>query len=102
MTAAGCTRVGLRTCGTSRRRTPVPYGTAARHLTRVISRTPFVTVHDAIAAADSLLPGQPAPEGNIDPRWQAIIEVGEFVETEPEPVWSFIVRWGSSSDEDLR
>jgi hypothetical protein len=61
-----------------------------------------MTVQEAIAAAEALLPGHAAPEGEVDPRWQAIIAVGEFVEDEPEPVWSFVVRWGSSLDEDLR
>src|SRR5438128_6082581 len=61
-----------------------------------------MTVQEAIVAAESILPGQPAPEGKIDPRWQAIIAVGEFVETKPEAVWSFVLRWGSSEDDDLR
>ena len=61
-----------------------------------------MTVHEAIASAEALLPGIAAPEGQVDPRWQAIISVGEFVETEPEAVWSFIARWGASRDSDLR
>jgi hypothetical protein len=61
-----------------------------------------VTVQEAIAAADAILPGVAAPEGARDPRWQAIIVVGEFIEDEPEAVWSFIVRWGASPNEDLR
>jgi hypothetical protein len=59
-------------------------------------------VHDVIAAAERILPGKEAPEGELDPRWQAIIEVGEFIETAPEEVWAFILRWGSHPDEDLR
>ena len=61
-----------------------------------------MNVQEAIATADSLLPGQAAPEGVVDPRWQAIITVGEFIKDEPEAVWSFVVRWGASTDEDLR
>jgi hypothetical protein len=61
-----------------------------------------MTVQEAIKAAESLLPGVEAAEGEIDPRWQAMIVVGEFVETEPEAVWSFVEQWGSSPDEDLR
>src|SRR4051812_13600743 len=61
-----------------------------------------MNVQEAIEAAECILPGQKAPEGEIDPRWQAIIAVGEFVEVEPEAVWSFVGRWGSSPDEDLR
>ena len=61
-----------------------------------------MTVHDAIAAADALLPGREAPEGQNDPRWQAVIRVADFIETNPEEVWEFAVRWGASSDPDLR
>lgn len=61
-----------------------------------------MNIQQAIAAADSVLSGQAAPEGEIDPRWQAIIVVGEFIEAEPEAVWRFAFRWGASSDADLR
>jgi len=61
-----------------------------------------VTVEEAIVAAESILPGHAAPEGAIDPRWQAIIAVADFIEAEPEQVWTFILRWGSSPDADLR
>jgi hypothetical protein len=56
----------------------------------------------AIVEAELLLPGASAPEGEADPRWQALIAVGEFCEIEPEPIWTFVRRWGSSEDEDLR
>ena len=61
-----------------------------------------MTVEEAIAAAEVLLPGHSALEGEADPRWQAIIAVGAFVEAQPDPVWLFVVRWGSSPDADLR
>jgi hypothetical protein len=61
-----------------------------------------MTVDQAIVAAEKLLPGASAPEGKIDPRWQAIIKVGEFVESDPERIWPFIVKWGSYDDQDLR
>ena len=61
-----------------------------------------MNVRDALAAAESLLPGTAATESRSDPRWQAIIAVGEFIEAEPEAVWPFILRWGASSDGDLR
>ena len=60
------------------------------------------TVRDAIAKAEAVLPGRMAPDGEIDPRWQAIITVAAFIETEPEAVWPFIKRWGGHPDEDLR
>jgi hypothetical protein len=58
-------------------------------------------VLEAIRQAESLLPGEPVEEGQ-DPRWQAIIAVGEHIESDPEVVWSFIRRWGSHRQEDLR
>ena len=61
-----------------------------------------VTVHEAIAQADAILPGHAAPEGERDPRWQAVIAVAEFIDSDPEAVWSFILRWGCSEDGDLQ
>lgn len=60
-----------------------------------------MTVDQAIRDAELVLPGEPVAEGT-DPRWQAIIAVGGFIDTAPEPVWSFIRRWGRSPDADLR
>ncbi len=60
------------------------------------------SVADAIEAAEKILPGHCAPEGEEDPRWQAIIKVEDFVEDEPDAIWSFILRWGVSDDDDLR
>lgn len=61
-----------------------------------------MTVDETIAAAEAILPGRAAPDGELDPRWQAVTAVAEFIESEPEAVWSFAKRWGGSSDEDLR
>jgi hypothetical protein len=61
-----------------------------------------MTVQEAITAAEHLLPGRPAPKGKEDARWQAIIEIGNFVRHEPEAIWPFVLRWGSHKDEDLR
>ncbi len=61
-----------------------------------------MSVQDAIAFANSILPGVPAPDEQEDPRWQAIIEVGEYVESNPEELWRFVVQWGSHEDPDLR
>jgi hypothetical protein len=60
------------------------------------------SVHDAISRAEALLPGVAAPEGEMDDRWQAIIEVAEFSMTEPEAVWEFVTKWGQHKDEDVR
>ena len=61
-----------------------------------------MTVESAISDAEWRLPGTPAADNEIDPRWQAIIEVGEYVETDPDPIWSFVDRWGRNADADLR
>jgi len=61
-----------------------------------------VTVKEALAVAEQLLPGSPALEGAEDPRWQAIIEVAMFAETEPEIIWPFVLKWGFHEQEDVR
>ena len=58
-------------------------------------------VSEAIREAEALLPGVPVEEGQ-DPRWQAIIVVGEFAESHPAAVWGFIRHWGRHPQEDLR
>ena len=60
-----------------------------------------MSVHEAIACAEPLLPGVPAPDDALDPRWQAIIAVGEYVETNPEEVLAFVIRWGGHEQWDL-
>src|SRR4051812_42387850 len=64
--------------------------------------SPEVTVERLIKRAECILPGRPAPEGKRDPRWQAIIRVSEFIETQPEPIWRFAHRWGKHAQADLR
>jgi hypothetical protein len=59
-------------------------------------------VNEAIANTEAILPGEQAAEGEKDPRWQAIIAVGDFVESDPEPVWLFVERWAQHPDDDLR
>lgn len=61
-----------------------------------------VKVEEAISAAEALLPGREAPEGETDPRWQAIIAVAEFIPIDPEEVWLFARKWGAHPDDDLR
>jgi hypothetical protein len=61
-----------------------------------------MSLHSAIERAESLLPGEPAPEGESDPRWQAIIDVSEFIPTHPDEVWEFAARWGCTESADLR
>lgn len=61
-----------------------------------------VDVWEAIKRADGVLPGVPTADGEIDPRWQAIIEIGEHIEHEPDAVWDFVAKWGVHPDPDLR
>jgi len=61
-----------------------------------------MTVTEAIRQANSILPGKAAPDGRKDPRWQAIIAVGEFIQSEREAVWRFVRRWGTHPNQDLR
>jgi hypothetical protein len=61
------------------------------------------TVHETIAEVEAILPVHAAPQGEaLDPRWQAIIRIADFIPEEPEAVWAFIQRWGIHEDEDLR
>ena len=56
----------------------------------------------AIAIANAILPGKEAPPGKIDPRWQAIILVGEFIPTHPKEVCDFAIRWAKHPGQDLQ
>jgi len=62
----------------------------------------MTTIEKEIRRAESLLPGKPAPKGKRDPRWQAIIEIGNHVKSHPTEAWSFILKWGKSPSKDLR
>lgn len=59
-------------------------------------------VRRAILNAERLLPGKPVPDGQLDPRWQAIIRVGEFIESNPDEVWEFALKWSKHPQADLR
>lgn len=59
-------------------------------------------VHRAIATAERILPGREAKPGGHDPRWQAIIAVGEFIESDPIPVCDFAMKWARRRGRDLQ
>jgi hypothetical protein len=63
-----------------------------------------MTAREAISHAEAVLQQKTraARAGQRDPRWYAIIQVGEFIERDPNAVWSFIRTWGRSKDGDLR
>ena len=60
-----------------------------------------MSVDAAIEKAKSTLAYSPVDRGE-DPRWQAIIDVGEYLESEPERIWSFVEELHDTRDEDLR
>ena len=49
------------------------------------------TVQEAIEAAEKVLPGEVAPPGETDPRWQAIMLIEDFVECAKYGVKSEVV-----------
>ena len=61
-----------------------------------------MSVGEAIRKSNALLPGTPAAGDDEDPRWQAILEVGNYIQSDPKDVWGFVVAWGGHSQEDLR
>jgi len=60
-----------------------------------------MSVTAAIERAKATLRHSPVDEGR-DPRWQAIIDVSEYLAHEPEPIWSFIEDLHDTKDEDLQ
>ena len=61
-----------------------------------------MNVFQAIRKAERLLPGKVAPDGQSDPRWQAILRVEDHIEQHPEEVWRFTRKWGAHANADLR
>jgi hypothetical protein len=61
-----------------------------------------MSVFHAIRKAERVLPGKEAPDGELDPRWQAIIGVADHIEQHPDEVWRFTRKWGAHVDADLR
>lgn len=59
-------------------------------------------LHELIRVAEAILPGVPSPEGTEDPRWQAVIDIADHIESCPEEIWPFVARWGCHPQEDLR
>lgn len=61
-----------------------------------------MSVAHAIGDAERILPGKEAPDGELDPRWQGIIGVADYIEPHPEEVWRFTRKWGAHANADLR
>jgi hypothetical protein len=59
-------------------------------------------VREAIRNAEAVLPGEPTPDRQLDPRWQAISRVSDSIESDLNPIWVFVARWGCHHQEDLR
>ena len=41
-------------------------------------------------------------DADNDCRWQALIVIGEHIESNPEDVWNITLEYGNSTDEDMR
>jgi hypothetical protein len=64
--------------------------------------SPEATLRRIIQRTERILPGRPAPHGESDPRWQAIMLIEDHVPEQPEPIWVFTLKWGKHPQEDLR
>ena len=64
--------------------------------------SPEATLRRIIARTERILPGRPAPDGERDDRWQALLRIEEFIPEHPEPIWEFTRKWGKHPQEDLR
>jgi hypothetical protein len=60
-----------------------------------------MSVDAAIEKAKATLKSLPVEHGE-DPRWQAIIDVAEYLPSEPQRIWTFIEGLHDTQDEDLR
>jgi len=61
-----------------------------------------MSVANDIWKAERVLPGKEAPEGELDMRWQAIIDISEHIQQHPNEVWHFTRKWGAHGNADLR
>jgi len=61
-----------------------------------------MTVLQAIRKAERVLPGKAVDDGQLHPRWQAILRVEDYIEQHPEEVWRFTRKWGVHANVDLR
>ncbi|HLX62482.1 MAG TPA: hypothetical protein VKX17_14485 [Planctomycetota bacterium] len=60
------------------------------------------SVAKAIKKAERILPGKKAPDGDADPRWQAMIVISHYIESCPLEVWDFVWKWGRHRNANLR
>lgn len=58
-------------------------------------------VDRAIAVAERVLPGRETKQGK-SPRWQVIIAVGDFIQSDPIPVCDFAMKWARRRGRDLK
>jgi len=59
-------------------------------------------IAEAIADAERVLARNTKHDDGVDPRWQAIIRVAEFIPDEVDLVWAFAEKWGGVCDPDLQ
>ena len=59
-----------------------------------------MSIEQAVAKARAMLDSPPVETG-VDPRWQAIIDVADFIDSSPDEIWGFIEDTRKQADEDL-
>ena len=68
----------------------------------MIGVRPMSDVRRALAEAERVLQEPVRSGGEIDPRWQVLIDLADFVRSSPEEIWPFVRRWGGCEDDDVR
>ena len=61
-----------------------------------------MNIQEIISKAEEILPCTRLSGDKLDPRWQIIIQLSEYIESNPDEIWEFIKRWGQNEDDDLR
>ncbi|NLS98305.1 MAG: hypothetical protein GXX96_39750 [Planctomycetaceae bacterium] len=59
-----------------------------------------MSIERALSKARATLDHAPVQAG-VDPRWQALIDVGEHMDSSPDEIWEFIEDTRRDADEDL-
>ena len=57
---------------------------------------------DALLRGYLTLAQELVEDPNNDCRWQALIVIGEFIQSHPAEVWKIVCKYGDSEDEDMR
>jgi hypothetical protein len=61
-----------------------------------------MTIDEAIDQADRVLQRIASNRSEIDAQWKAVINLIDFIVTDPDRIWTFISKWGRSDHEYQR